>query len=265
MTEIDIIQTDGMVLVEKCPICAEMLENEGHRVQRAVKMVEISGIEAFPVYVTIRYVPCSNCGNAFQSPRLTDELLEEYYRQGVYRDWVYKSPEGASRGEVYRFRADNVVALVDDHLLNCATHLDFGGAGGELGRTLREAFNTSSINVELDENYRKRSKEINGVPVLEALPESGETYDLVTAFEVIEHLAYPLVTVDDLWARTAPGGVLMMTVPNVLTSPSIAMRFPHLTAFTPPGMRNLLEYAGIEPQNTQTSGGTIFSWSKKSI
>jgi hypothetical protein len=265
MAEIEIVQTDGMILLENCPICAEKLENRGHRVQRAVKMVEIAGKEAFPVYVTLRYVPCSTCGNAFQSPRMEASLLDEYYRSGTYREWVYKAPEGAARGEVYNFRANNVADLVDDHDLNCDTHLDFGGAGGELGRKLFEEFNTTSFNVEVDEIYVKRSEEINGIPVLGELPERGLEFDLVTAFEVIEHLADPLDTVAALWDRTAPEGVIMMTVPNVLTSPSTAMRLPHLTAFTPQGMRKLLEYAGIEVINIKSEGGTIVSWSKKSI
>ena len=92
-----------------------------------------------------------------------------------------------------------------------------------------------------------------GVELLEA------HYDLVTAMEVVEHVAEPQGFIDDLAARLAPGGLLILSTPNrtawsKLLTITLAEGFGRIPKGThdfekfidPEAMRALLAEAGLE-------------------
>jgi len=92
-----------------------------------------------------------------------------------------------------------------------------------------------------------------GVELLEA------QYDLVTAMEVIEHVAEPQGFIDDLAARLAPGGLMILSTPNrtawsKLLTITLAEGFGQIPKGThdfekfidPDTMRGLLAKAGLE-------------------
>ena len=84
-----------------------------------------------------------------------------------------------------------------------------------------------------------------------ALGERGESFDVVTAFEVLEHLAQPLELLRDLLALVVPGGSFFCTVPNrdsrVVREATRLDWLPpvHLLFFTDTALRRLLERAGF--------------------
>jgi 2-polyprenyl-6-hydroxyphenyl methylase/3-demethylubiquinone-9 3-methyltransferase len=84
-------------------------------------------------------------------------------------------------------------------------------------------------------------------------------FDLVTAMEVIEHVAEPQEFIDDLAARLAPGGLMILSTPNrtawsKLLTISLAEGFGQIPKGThdfekfidPDMMRGLLAHAGLE-------------------
>jgi len=92
-----------------------------------------------------------------------------------------------------------------------------------------------------------------GVELLEA------HFDLVTAMEVIEHVAEPQGFIDDLAARLAPGGLMILSTPNrtawsKLLTITLAEGFGQIPKGThdfdkfidPDTMRGLLAQAGLE-------------------
>ncbi len=84
-----------------------------------------------------------------------------------------------------------------------------------------------------------------------ALGERGERFDVVTAFEVLEHQSHPVPLVQDLFALLAPGGSLFCTVPNresrLVQNASRPDWLPpvHLLFFTATALRQLLERVGF--------------------
>ena len=84
-------------------------------------------------------------------------------------------------------------------------------------------------------------------------------FDLVTSMEVIEHVADPQAFIDDLAARLAPGGLMILSTPNrtawsKLLTITLAEGFGQIPKGThdvekfidPDTMRGLLAHAGME-------------------
>jgi 2-polyprenyl-6-hydroxyphenyl methylase/3-demethylubiquinone-9 3-methyltransferase len=87
---------------------------------------------------------------------------------------------------------------------------------------------------------------------------AGETFDLVTALEVVEHVTDPALFVHALVSRLAPGGLLILSTPNRtplsrLAIVTLAEGLGHIARgthdwdkfITPPEMTGLLENEGL--------------------
>jgi len=86
---------------------------------------------------------------------------------------------------------------------------------------------------------------------LEQLRDAGATFDVVTAFEVLEHLEQPVEMLRSVISVLQPGGRFFCTVPNRL-SPTVRTTrrqdwLPpvHLQFFTVEAMRRMLERVGL--------------------
>ena len=97
---------------------------------------------------------------------------------------------------------------------------------------------------------------------IEAL--AGETFDLVTSLEVIEHVATPAAFVAGLTAALAPGGLLILSTPNRTALSRLALitigegtgRIPRGTHdwekfLTPGELTDLIEAAGLKVIDTR--------------
>jgi SAM-dependent methyltransferase len=75
------------------------------------------------------------------------------------------------------------------------------------------------------------------------------TFDLITAFDVIEHLADPVAAVRDLASLLAPGGRFVVTVPNRrrLMADAMPIDFPphHFFRFDADSLRETMARAGL--------------------
>jgi SAM-dependent methyltransferase len=83
------------------------------------------------------------------------------------------------------------------------------------------------------------------------LAASGASFDVVTAFEVLEHLETPVRFVSEAMSLLKPGGHFFCTVPNRCSPTVLATNRPdwlppiHLQFYTEPGLTRLLKRAGL--------------------
>lgn len=82
---------------------------------------------------------------------------------------------------------------------------------------------------------------------------AGETYDIVTMFDVLEHLEDPLEAVREVAALLPAGGRVVVNVPCWQRWPRVLGKvgdFPphHLTMWSPDALRRTLEQAGFSPE-----------------
>ena len=123
--------------------------------------------------------------------------------------------EGLSTGPIIRATIDKIRALAPQlH----GDYLDVGSGNGELiDRVMREF----PVSVRACD-YRSDLMTVRDIRVdvvnlnLDALPYPDASFDLITCTEVIEHLEHYRFAVREINRVLRPGGVLILSTPNVL-------------------------------------------------
>ncbi len=214
------------------------------------------------------YLRCGACGTVYVSPRPDPALLDEYYRSSSnYEYWntvVFPASEEARRERIFRPRAERAVELARRHGAGTGTLLDVGAGYGtfcEEVRALAAFERVIALEPEphLAETCRTKGLEVIEAPVERAALEAG--VDVLTSFEVIEHLFSPREFVERCAAVLRPGGLLMITCPNVhgfdvevLGEASATVDAEHLNYLHPASLGALLERSGFTVVETQTPG-----------
>jgi len=71
-------------------------------------------------------------------------------------------------------------------------------------------------------HYAEDAQEVDGIPIdrgvdlLQGLPYAAESFDIVLLVEVIEHLENHRAAMDEVARVLKPGGVLILTTPNIM-------------------------------------------------
>ncbi len=128
------------------------------------------------------------------------------------------------------------------------------------GRYLRSAvaLGWEAVGVERDAIWAELARQVSGAPVYVAggVEESdwpGTLFGVITLWHVLEHLPEPLATLAQLQRQLAPGGYLLLEVPNADSwqAHRAGERWlhydppRHLWHFTPTALRRLLAQAGF--------------------
>jgi len=132
--------------------------------------------------------------------------------------------------------------------------LDVGCASGRFIRQMRE-IGWQVAGIEFDPEAARKAREITpeifeGDPTAASFPPGR--FDVITAFHVIEHLPDALGTLRRMVHWLAPGGLIIVEVPNVTGVGGrvfgrywSGLDFPrHLIHFSPETMRAMVERAG---------------------
>lgn len=137
-------------------------------------------------------------------------------------DWG-GSPSGpdtlrALRAHGYEGPRPDVAAVVPTTARNI---LELGCSTGALGAAIKRRQETHIVGVEVDAGYAVEAKgRLDRVAVMraedfvaEAQPEAP--FDCIIAADVLEHLVDPWTTVENATEFLAPGGTVVVSVPNV--------------------------------------------------
>jgi SAM-dependent methyltransferase len=254
-----------------CPLCGE----------RAAKILFAQRDLALGVPGRFQLVRCLGCGLLYQNPRVRADQLSLAYpaeyaahvrepdlsrttrRLGpggrlllAHRlGYAHLDPGPVSLGERLRasLRRGRIVKAFPPWI-GQGRLLDVGCASGKFLRQMT-AVGWMCAGIELDPDAAARAQEVTpdvfiGDPI--DAPFAPESFDLITAFHVLEHLPDPLGVLRRMLAWLAPGGAAIVEVPNVggvggrlfgrywsgLDMPR------HLVHFTPATMAALIERAG---------------------
>lgn len=204
-------------------------------------------------------VRCTNCGLVYLNPRPdADEMWAHYpesyepYQRAV-RAWQSKIGR-----VVHRLRLRSRLRLVDRLSEDGGNLLDVGCASGGFLWELQAHGRWQVQGVEIDSRSASFAQERLGLDVfIGDLREAGlpsDSFDIITMWDVIEHLPDPSATLVEIERLLRPGGQLIVSTPNLRSWDArlfgrywIGLDFPrHLYVFSPETLSSLLRHAGLE-------------------
>jgi len=218
------------------------------------------------------YVLCAACASLYVSPRPPQPALDRFYRDAPSsRYWAqefFPAVEEARREQIIRPRVRRI--LEHERLrrlgLDRPLVVDVGaGAGVFLTELLAAAPEAEVVAVEPGEDLAAQAR-AHGLQVIEKPVEDcdgleGEA-DIVTSFEVLEHVHDPLAFLGAVARLAKPGGLLLVTGLNgdgfdvqVLWSEAKAVSPPHhLNFLSVEGLESLCRRAGLTGVEIETPG-----------
>ena len=207
------------------------------------------------------YVRDAESGIIFlaEMPRLEDmaTFLDAEYEAGVYRDYV---DARSLKLATFRQRMPFICANANGPKL-----LDVGcGTGFFIEAALEAGFDPAGIELSTvaiglaEPSARTR---ITRGDVNTLLATDARRFDVVTAFDIIEHTFDPAAFLDDVGRLLAPGGLIVLSTPDTghWLRPVMGSRWPmlqphqHTFLFSRSAMRALLVEHGYEPVLMNTS------------
>lgn len=216
-----------------------------------------------------RLVRCPTCDLVFQDPQPDEEVLAASY----YHDPAFTRALSGPLRDVTFERARAKLALLRRALRvrRGQRVLDVGcSSGAWLAVAGDEGMRATGVEIGATtaEHARRRGLDVRTGTLEEALPElEAERFDLVTFWDVLEHVRDPRRELELAARLLAPGGAVAATFPNVegwyprLTYRLLARRtgvweYPelpvHLYDFAPSTARRLLERTGLEAMVLRT-------------
>jgi 2-polyprenyl-3-methyl-5-hydroxy-6-metoxy-1,4-benzoquinol methylase len=236
-----------------CPVC------KGNHLK------EVFVVEDFSItHEKFHVVECSDC-----ELRFTDNAPDEAVMGRYYQSAVYVSHSNTKKGIINRlyhiarsFTLESKRAFVQKATGKAVgMHLDVGSGTGTFVHVMEKA-GWSTIGLEPDEAARETAAKLYKADVFPAdhlfsLP--AGTYNAITMWHVLEHVHRLDEYIAQLKKLLAPGGKLIIAVPNYTSADAqhygthwAAYDVPrHLYHFAPKSMRALMERHGLTVIKTQ--------------
>lgn len=234
-----------------CPACAEEMASE-----------------AF-VKNGLSYVTCKCCETLYINPRPTPEILEYCYSHSeVYDYWnqhVFPAAEEARREKIFQPRAKKVAEFCKRLGINHPALMEVGAAYGTFCEEARRSgVFRRIVAVEptpaLAQTLRDKGFEV-AESCVEKVAIENASLDVIVSFEVIEHLFSPRDFFRKCAQMLSPGGILIVTCPNVKGFDILTLRelassvdHEHLNYFHPSSLSLLAASCGLTPVESFTPG-----------
>lgn len=158
---------------------------------------------------------CLQCGLHFTDPRPEQHAIGAYYLSEKYISHTNGGHGLADRAYrlIRQLALRNKHEMIARHQPN-GTVLDIGcGTGDFLAFMAKKGYCGQGVEVSNSARQLAQTKGVTVAAQLADLP-AGTTYQVITLWHVLEHVADPLATLKELHERSAPGGLLVLAVPD---------------------------------------------------
>jgi SAM-dependent methyltransferase len=199
---------------------------------------------------------CPNCSLVWLQDPPTPEQMHLHYTEAYHK--LISTSGGADPSLRWRGRKTTVEKYKQSGAL-----LDLGCSSGSFLECIRgERWNL--YGVEMSEQEARTAEARTGAKVfVGAVPEAPfapESFDVVTCFDVLEHLYEPRATMSKVAEWLKPGGVFYVQVPNIDSAERRVfgtywhgLELPrHLFHYSPASLRHLAEASGLRVLSLET-------------
>ncbi len=203
----------------------------------------------------VRTVACRGCGLVYLDPRLDADALGAFYRDRIYPE--YRDTAGGFHERLLAASRKQAAETFDYFVHRAGVSLrglrllELGCGLGDFLDLARRA-GADVLGVERDGPYADFAERHHRVPVVRSAIESlapAGPYDVIALFHVLEHVEDPCGVLESLHRHLAPGGRVLIEVPNFLGGARILLseflRVEHLYNFSPVTLREVLRKTGF--------------------
>ena len=217
----------------------------------------------------LTYRECDNCETLYISPRPTEKILEEFYKNSKnYAFWakyIYPQSEKIRKTKIVTPRVQRISTLVEEYGISKNKIVEVGAGFGTFGQVIVESGEFNNYYAVEPTPDLARECEAKGLNVIMEPIEKAHlevtNADVVVSFEVIEHLFNPQDFIIKCTSLMGPNSLLILTCPNwkgfetqVLMEGSDTFDAEHLNYFSPSSMKLCLESLGLEVLKLFTPG-----------
>jgi 2-polyprenyl-3-methyl-5-hydroxy-6-metoxy-1,4-benzoquinol methylase len=195
-----------------------------------------------------RHVKCKYCQLIYMNPIEQVSKTNEYYFKA-------KNNHASTIRESYLRTAKSQVGLIQKYTRGMNL-LDIGCAQGFfLFSASKAGYTTKGIEISQDAVEYAREEfglDIEAKP-FEELRFTENSFDVVTLWQVLEHVPYPLMILEEVHRILKPGGLLVVSTPNIESIPAKILRKKwwdikrlHVNQFTTKTLTGILQNAGFK-------------------
>jgi len=195
-----------------------------------------------------RHVKCKNCHLIYMNPMEKVSKTNEYYFKA-------KNTHAPTIRESYLRTAQSQLRLIQKYASG-TNLLDVGCAHGFFLFSASEAGYTTK-GVEISQDAAAYARKEFGLDVeakpFEELRFAENHFDVVTLWQVLEHVPYPLMMLKEVHRILKPGGLLVVSTPNIEGIPAKILRKRwwdikrlHINQFTTKTLTDVFRNAGFK-------------------
>jgi len=228
------------------------------------------GVSADPFSI----VQCQRCGLLFLNPRPTPQEMGRFYPYSQYKDEFTPAIEDEPSAVVRFNRLYHMERICRsvERVKREGQLLDVGCATGNFLERMRRRGNWQACGVEVNAEAAQYARDRFGLDVftgeLSAAGYADRSFDVVTLWNVLEHLHSPLDTLREVRRLLKDDGALILSVPNAAGLDArifgrhwIGLDMPrHLYGLTPTTLRSTLGRAGLEVSAIRFITGSYHSF-----
>jgi 2-polyprenyl-3-methyl-5-hydroxy-6-metoxy-1,4-benzoquinol methylase len=217
-----------------------------------------------------RYSICINCSTFYMNPRPTVKILDNFYRNSQnYRFWnkfIFPSSEKVRRVKIFKPRVVECVNFCKKYNFKKPKIIDVGAGFGTFCYLLKKSRYFSevmAIEPSLEGYLNCKKKNINVInDVIENVTfDKNNKFQIVTSFEVIEHLFSPKNFLLNIKKKLTSKGLVIFSCPNgegfdvrFLGKASNTIDHEHLNYFNTDSIKILLKKSGYKALEVLTPG-----------
>jgi SAM-dependent methyltransferase len=228
-----------------------------------------------------KFLVCEVCETLFMSPRPTQEIMTEYYTHSenyeIWNKFIFPKSEKNRKNNICIPNLNQLVKVCRRLNINKPSFLEIGSGFGTFALLAKDSgfFNNVSV-IERTPSMAIACRE-KGLHVIESAFEdldfeSVESVDIVSCFEVLEHIFDPLQFIAKINRILKANGLFYFTCPNgkgfdteMLQSASPSVDNEHVNLFNIDSIEILLNRAGFEVISSETPGRLDFELVQRAV